>query len=248
MKMANPYSRRDFVALSITGPLLGWTPWFRPKELAVGDARFRILRNHRSTRRYVLLEGDEDVARQVLTHHMESQRGTAYLIEGTAREVAIAGGKVDPNRMFSRAGAEDSLRSLNPAWNDGQVAAALNLLDRQREKLLGAVIPPDRGLLIALGSGGGRSAADAAAMAGQHSLPQPDRPQAYYLCTDPADYQALAPSPYNVVLSRNVIARDDGSLERRAAARDIRFLHIETRPGDAGAQRDMLAWAEAHLR
>jgi len=120
MKLANPYSRRDFVALSVAGPLVGWMPWFRPKEIALGDARFRIVRNHRSTRRYVLLEGDQDAARQVLLHHMESQRGTAYLIEGSTREVQIAGGKLDPNRMFSRAGAEDSLRSLNPAWNEVQ--------------------------------------------------------------------------------------------------------------------------------
>jgi hypothetical protein len=245
--MANAYSRRDFVALSVVGPLVGWTPWFRPKELVVGDAHFRILRNHRSTRRYVLLDGDRDAARQVLLHHMESQRGTAYLIEGATREVGIAGGKLDPNRMFSRAGAERSLRSLNPGWNQGQVGAALDLLDRQREKLLDALIPPDRGLLIALGSAGTPSATDAAAIAEQHSLPQPGTPQAFYLCTDPADYQALAASPYNVVLSRNRVARDDGSLERRAAARQVRFLDIEARPGDAAAQRDMLAWAESHL-
>jgi hypothetical protein len=247
--MANPYSRRDFVALSVAGPLVGWLPWFRPKELAVGEARFRIVRNHRSTRRYVLLDGDQDAVRQVLLAHMESQRGTAYLIEGAAREVAIGGGKLDPNRMFSRAGAEDSLRTLNPGWNDAQVAAALDLLDSQREKLLDALIPPDRGLLIALGSGAGApSATDAAATPEQRSLPQPGSPQAFYLCTDPADYRALAASPYNVVLSRYVRARDDGSLARRAAARDVRFLHIEARPGDAAAQRDMLAWAEAHLR
>ncbi|MGA2272026.1 MAG: hypothetical protein ABSH00_00630 [Bryobacteraceae bacterium] len=247
MKMANPYSRRDFVALSVAGPLVGWLPWFRPKELVVGDARFRIVRNHRSTRRYVLLDGGQDAARQVLLQHMESQRGTAYLIEGAAREVEIAGGKLDPNRMFSRAGAEASLRSLNPGWNEGQITAALDLLDRQREKLLDALIPPDRGLLIALGAGA-PSVTDAAAIAEQRSLPQPDKPHAFFLCTDPGDYQALAASPYNVVLSRNVVARDDGSLDRRAAARQVRFLHIAARPGDAAAQRDMLAWAETHLR
>lgn len=246
MKLANPYSRRDFVALSVAGPLVGWMPWFRPKEIALGDARFRIVRNRRSSRRYVLLDGAQDAARQVLLHHMESRRGTAYLIEGATREVPIAGGKLDPNRMFSRAGAEDSLRSLNPGWNASQVATALDQLDSQREKLLDALFPPDRGLLIALGSGA-RSATDAAATAERHSLPQADKPQVFYLCTDPADYQALAASPYNVVLTRHVRARDDGSLERRAAARDIRFLDIEARPGDA-AQRDMLAWAEAHLR
>ena len=245
MRMASPYSRRDFVAFSVVGPLVGWMPWFRPKEVALGELRFRIVRNRRSTRRYVLLNGDAEGARQLLLHHMESQRGTAYLIEGSAREVQIAGGKLDPNRMFSRGGAEESLRSLNPAWKDGQVTAALDQLDSQREKLLEALMPPGGGLLIALGGSAG-SAMDAAATAGQRSLPQPDKPQTFYLCTDPADYQTLAASPYNVVLVRNVRARDDGSLERRAAARNVRFLGIEGRPGDP-AQREMLAWAEAHL-
>jgi hypothetical protein len=249
MNMANPYSRRDFVALSVVGPLVGWVPWLRSKEIAVGDARFRIVRHRRSTRRYVLLNGDADATRQLLLHHMESQRGTAYLIEGSTREVAIGGGKLDPNRMFSRAGAEDSLRSLNPGWNQGQVAAALDQLDLQREKLLDALFPPGRGLLIAMGGGGaGSSVSDVPAAGDRRSLPQPDNRQVFYLCTDAADYQALAASPYNVVLAGQVRARDDGSLERRAAARDIRFLQIEAGPGDAAAQRDMLAWAEAHLR
>jgi len=150
--------------------------------------------------------------------------------------------------MFSRAGAEASLRSLNPAWKDGQVAAALTVLDSQREKLLDALFPPDRGLLIGIGSGASAlSVTDRAASAEQCSLRQPDQSQSFYLCTDPADYQALAASPYNVVLERNVRARDDGSLERRAAARQVRFLDIETRPGDTAAQRDMLAWADTHL-
>jgi len=248
MKTAHPYSRRGFVALSITGPLVGWVPWLRPKEIAVGEARFRIVRNHRSTRRYVLLDGSQEAARQLLLGHMESERGTTFLIEGSAREVPIAGGKFDPNRMFSRAGAEDNLKSLNPAWSASQIEAALDLLDGQREKLLDALFPPDRGLLIALESGvGPESAKDAAAAGDQSSLRQPDKPQAFYVCTDPADYQALSASPYNVVLAGHVRARDDGTLERRAAARGVRFLAISTRPGDTAAQRDMLNWADAHL-
>jgi hypothetical protein len=249
MKLADPYSRRDFVALSITGPLVGWVPWFRPKQIAVGEARFRIVRNHRSPRRYVLLDGSQDGARQLLLGHMESRRGTAYLIESSAREVPIAGGRFDPNRMFSRAGAEDNLKILNPAWSASQIDAALDLLDSQRERLLAALFPPDRGLLIALASGAGApSAKDAAAIGDQCLLRQPDKPQAFYVCTDPADYQALAASPYNVVLEQHVRARDDGSLERRAAARGARFLAIATHPGDTAAQREMLVWADSHLR
>ena len=135
---------------------------------------------------------------------------------------------------------------LNPGWSADQVAAGLDLLDRQREKLLDALLPPDRGLLIALGGVGSDSATQSAALGDQRSLPQPGHPQQFYLCTDAADYQALAASPYNVVLLQHVRARDDGSLARRAAVRGVRYLRIETSPGDA-AQRDMLAWAEAHL-
>jgi len=249
MRPENPYSRREFVALSFAGPLVGWIPWLRPKEILLGSSRFQIVRHGRSSRRYVLLRGDEDGARQLLLQHMESQRGTAYLAAGGASDVEIEGGKLDPNRVFSRAGAEASLKSLNPGWSESQVAAALDLLDGQRERLLSALFPPDRGLLIALGSdAGAHSAIDRAAFGDRSSLPQRDNPEAFYLCTDSADYQALAASPYNVVLAQHVRARDDGSLARRAAAREIRYLDIEARRGDNAAQREMLAWAEVHLR
>jgi len=249
MKTAEAVSRRDLVALSVAGPLVGWTPWFRPKEIVIGGARFRIIRNRRSTRRYVLLHGDDDAARQLLVSHLQSRRGTAYLMESATREVVINGGKVDPNRMFSRAGAEASLRSLNPGWSAEQISAALDLLDSQRERLLNALIPPDHGLLISLNSNAGaNTVAEAAAVGDQRSLPQPQSPQALFWCTDPADYQTLAASPYNVVLARRGRARDDGSLGRRAAIRDVRYLGIESPPGGHAAQGEMLVWADTHLR
>jgi len=241
MKMANPYSRRDFVALSVAGPLWDGCPGSGLRNSRWGTRALPASSATAAPPGATCCSMATRMPRarcSCITWNRSAR--TAYLIEGAAREVGIAGGKLDPNRMFSRAGAADSLRNLNPGWNDGQVTAALDLLDGQREKLLDALIPPDRGLLIALGSGGAASATDAAATAEQRSLPQPDKSQAFYLCTDPADYQALAASPYNVVLSRNVRARDDGSLERRASARDV--ASSTSKPAPATAPRSATCW------
>ena len=78
-------------------------------------------------------------------------------------------------------------------------------------------------------------------------LKDPTDPHAFFLCTDPRDFQALAESAYNVVLQRYVRAPDDGSLSRRAAARYARYVNLEVRLGDAEKQREMLEWAEARL-
>ena len=146
-------SRREFLALSMLPAMPsmpGWFPWFHAKELVVGEARFLVIRNGRSRRRYLLIHGDEETARQVLEKHMQTRKGVAFLIENRTRDIPIAGGKLDPNRMFSRRGAEASLKDLNPGWTPEQLRAALDLLEVEREKLLDALMPPDGGLLMAL--------------------------------------------------------------------------------------------------
>ena len=66
--------------------------------------RFQRLANrvNGSSKRYLLIHGNESTARQVLTEHMKDEgRGVAYLVENTTRYVAFGGGRLDPNRMFS---------------------------------------------------------------------------------------------------------------------------------------------------
>jgi len=78
-------------------------------------------------------------------------------------------------------------------------------------------------------------------------MKQPDNPHAFFLCTDPGDFEILATSPYNVVLQQHVRAPDDGSLSRRAAARLARYVNLEVGIGDAARQQEMLIWLEQHL-
>ncbi|MGA2146436.1 MAG: hypothetical protein ABSH49_15895 [Bryobacteraceae bacterium] len=240
-------TRRDFLFAGLGGTLFGWTPWFRPKQVAIADASFRIVYHGRSSRRYLWIHGDEQTAREVLEKHIASHKGRAFLIESQTRDVPIGNGKIDPNRMFSRYGAAANLRSLNPAWTAAEVNQALDELDRGRKKLLHAIFPPDNGLMVALHNNTGYSVLSEKPIGEQMSLREPDNPHAFFLCTDKADFDALAKSPYNVVLEQYVRAPDDGSLSRRAAARQVRYVNLEVRMGEADRQRQMLDWLEAHL-
>lgn len=247
--MNQDYSRRDFLAMaSVPAAIWSKRPFRHPKEISLAGATFEIIRNKTAPRHYLLIHGNEETAREVLTHHLQTHRGTGFVIRNHTREVEINGGKLDPNRMFSRPGAEANLRKLNPSWTDAQITEALDLLDQGRNAMLDALFPPDNGLLLALhNNGDGYSVTDEVELSEIRSMPQPDNPHAFFLCSDPADYKIMTQSPYNVVQEKFVRAPDDGSLSRRAAASYIRYVNLEVKLGDAARQREMLDWADSHL-
>jgi hypothetical protein len=155
---------------------------------------------------------------------------------------------MDPNRMFSRPGAEANLKSLNAGWSEGQLAHWLQVLDRGREHLLRTLLPGDRKLIFALHNNSENySVADEAPVSDATSLRQPGNPHAFFLCTDPADYAILSQSGYNVVLQHEKPAADDGSLSHLCAHRGVRYVNLEVRLGDADRQLEMLRWANWSL-
>ena len=236
-------NRREFLASG-----LAWLPWFRPRTVRLAGARFRIRRNRNSSRRYLLIHGNEETAREVLREHIATHAGAAFEVEGHARNVALAGGSIDPNRMFSRAGAALNLKRLNPGWSESQATRALDELDRGRERLVRALLAPPGGRTVALhNNSGGYSVTDEVPISDRTSLPEPANPHAFFLCTDPRDFEILAASPYNVVLQQNGPPSDDGSLSRLAAKRKTRYINLEVALGDAARQRQMLGWLEVHV-
>ena len=235
-------SRREFL-------IFGWLPFLHRRHLSLAGARFRILRNGHSKRRYLRIHGNEETAREVLERHMETHDGIAYIIQNKIRNVGVDGLKLDPNRMFSRVGAEASLRRLNKNADPAQIARALNTLDRGREKLVRAFTPPDGGLIFALHNNSeGYSVTEEVAISDATSLRQEREPHAFFLCTDPADFDVLKQSPYNVVLQQHGPKTDDGSLSRLAAARGFRYVNLEVHLGQGERQREMLDWAERNLK
>jgi hypothetical protein len=242
-RAAAALSRRQLLAF-------GWFPFFRPKQIMIDGARFRIVRKGKEkvARHYLLIHGNEETARQVLERHMETHEGVAFLIEGNTRNVRIGSGELDPNRMFSHEGAEVNLKTLNPQWTYPQVESALEVLDRGRDHLVDALFPRRKGLLVALHNNSEQySVQDEVPISDSVSLSEPANPHAFFLCTDPMDYAALAKSPYNVVLQKKKPQQDDGSLSRLAAHRGARYVNLEVQNGDAARQTEMLLWLDRNL-
>ncbi len=225
----------------------GWLPLFHRDSITAAGIRFQVLRYRHSPRRYLFIHGDEPTAREVLTLTMQTHPGIAYLVTGNERNVALDGGKLDPNRMFSREGAAKNLKSLNPGWAPERIERALDFLDREREKLLRRLTPPKGGLLIALHNNRDYSINDEAPVSDAVSMREPDRPHEFFLCTDPRDFQVMAKSPYNVVLQNRKPPDDDGSLSRLAAVRGFRYLNLECGVGKFEAQIERLGWADRNL-
>ena len=236
------YSRREFL---VYGSIFGWIPFLRPKHIRLAGARFRIVCNGGSKRRYLLIHGNEETARQVLTDHLLANQGIGYLIETHTRDVPIDSGLIDPNRMFSRVGAEANLRKLNPDWPPERVQAALAVLDRGREHLIRALLPPKGGLLVAVHNNSeSYSVRDEEPISDAASIREPWNPHAFYLCTDPRDFRVLSASGYNVVQQTHAPKVDDGSLSRLCAARGVRYVNCEVGAGHGGRQSEMLQWLE----
>jgi hypothetical protein len=209
--------------------------------------RFNVRRTGRSGRRYLHIHGNEDSAREVLIRHMQTRPGIAYLIDNRDRNVTIQGARIDPNRLFSRVGAEKSLRDQNPHIGSERVEAVLRFLDRHRENLVRHLEPRDGDLLFALHNNRAYSVSDEVAQSDETSLRQPDHPREFFLCTDPRDFALLRQSPYNVVLQNRKPTVDDGSLSRLAAARQFRYVNLECAIGEVEAQTKRVQWLEDHL-
>lgn len=218
------------------------------KETVLCGVRWEVIANGSSKRRYLFIHGDEVTARQVLRAHMRTHKGVAHLVTGRDRLVDVDGGKLDPNRMFTREGAERNLRKLNPAWMEAQLSAQLDRLDHEREPLLKALTPPRGGLLVVLHNNAhGYSVRDELDVSEEKALNDASNPHEFFLVSQPADFRILAKSPFNVVLQNKPGGEEDGSLSRLMAKRGVRYVNLEVAIGKRERQVEMLEWLEKHL-
>lgn len=234
--------RREFLG-SFLGALLFWR---RPVHTLAG-IKFRKLQHHHAHRRYLLIHGDEETARAVLTAHMRTAKGTAWLVENRTRNVVFRGGELDPNRMFSRDGAEANLRKLDPDWTDAQLLYGLLVLDRHRQQVLDAVLPARGDILIAVHNNTQYSVNDELDNSNRVALNDRENPHDFALATAVSDFNLLAMGSYNVVLQNQPKGPEDGSLSRYAARHGFRYVNIEVAMGNAAKQRAMLEWVDRTL-
>jgi hypothetical protein len=213
-----------------------------------GPIHFEVIRNGKSSRRYLHIHGNEETARMVLREHMKHHKGVAFLVRNHQRHFPLLGGQFDPNRIFSAAGAEKNLKMLNSSWTPPQLERALRELARHRDKLIRNLTPPAGGLLIALHNNGrGYSVHSEIPISDEVALNDRDHPHEFFLATQPSDFAILAKSPYNTVLQNRSPDKDDGSFSRVAAARGIRYVNLEVSLGKFDRQKEMLDWLERNL-
>ena len=216
----------------------------------IGGIEFQVLENESSQFHYIWLHGDERTALMLINEHIKTHLGRAFLINNEEREVRVGGLLLDPNRMFSRNGAEKNLQKMNANYSRAELEKILDNLDRDREPFFDMIKPPDNGLLISLHNNlRGYSIEDELSRSDDISIKNGDHPDHhdFYICTDPDDFKKLSQSPYNVVLQSGQSASDDGSLSRMAARKNVRYINIETRLGYLSVQRKMLQYVVEHL-
>jgi hypothetical protein len=236
-------SRREFLASMAFWPGLFWRR--HPRYAGIG---LQVLRHGRSKRRYLLIHGNERTAHGVLTAHMKTHAGIAHLVTGMERNIRSEGVAFDPNRIWSREGAEKNIRILNPKASSEAREKLLKMLDKGRAKLTHSILPPSTGLLVALHNNSrGYSVEDEVPISDQVSLNDLANPHEFMLATAPADFAILSKSAFNVVLQKNAPPEDDGSLSRLAAKQGVRYVNIEAGLGNAVRQQAMLAWLERNL-
>ncbi len=239
-------NRRDFLA---AGGLAALWPgnWFS-KHVDLAGIRFRRIKAGPDGRHFLWIHGNERTAHDVLVEFMKPRSGRAFLVESTVRNVPLGGGKIDPNRMFSREGAQKSLKRLNAGWTDQQLKSALDRLDRSRNGFLSQILPKGGEVLVALHNNSeGYSMTEEIPVSDATALNDKAHPHEFMLCTQRADFQILAGGPFNVLLQNTGPKDDDGSLSRLCAKRGIRYVNIEATLGNADAQRRMLQWVDRVL-
>ena len=221
---------------------------FIANEISIGEISFDVVKKGTSDRRYIWLHGDEKTAKMALDDHMRSNEGIAFLIKSDSREVMVAGGLLDPNRIFSSEGAKKNLHKYNPNWTNKKKSSVLNSMDQEREKFLNTIFPSDGELLIALHNNfKGYNVYQEVSKSDTVSIKDNQNPRDFFLCTNREDFNILSKSPYNVVLQESYPKNDDGSLSWAALKWGVRYVNIEVRLGWLSMQKKMLKYAHENL-
>ena len=160
----------------------------------------------------------------------------------------------DPNRVFTDAGAEATLRDLG-AFSEG----ALRVTQGFAERLLGVIDPEElragAGLVVTVHNNKpGYYSAKSYGRGGEHEREavrvRPSRetaPDDFFFVTEPRHYQLLQGGSFHVVLQDNATVTDDGSLSVWAAREGLPYINVEAQHGHLREQIDMLAYLNERL-
>lgn len=198
---------------------------------------------------FLVLHDNEDTAVEAGLETIRSRGGRLVEVRTGGRRLVEfeLGGRTwrfDPNRVFTGAGAEATLRSHSGDASPAALAEARRFADAVLAAYGAASLPllatlhnNTEGEYSALSyAPGGDHAQDAAAL----HLPPGADPDNFFFVTDRGLYDALAAAGFAVVLQDNERAADDGSLSVWAARSGVPYVNVEARHGDRERQIEML--------
>ena len=217
-------------------------------ETSYCGIEFEIKKNGFSNISYILIHGDEETARMLLSEHINENQGRAFFIKSKQREVPLGPTIVDPNRIFSTIGAKKALKKFKPNWDQNELELILKELDESRNKFLFNLFPSEGGVLIALHNNfRGYNVNSEIENSQLYSIKKEQNPRDFIICTNLNDYKKLKQGPYNIVLQNIMEEGNNGSLSWAALENDVRYINIETRLGWLSQQRKMLKFVETKL-
>lgn len=218
------------------------------KPLSIGGIRFDVEKNGRSKRRYLHIHGNETTARDVLKEHVKSHKGLFYFVVSDKRNVQVGDCLIDPNRMFTNAGARKSLERWNKTNTPDQIDTSLALLANDRAAFVRAVTPPKGGLLVAMhNNADGYTIKDETSISDKVHMPEEASPRDFMLVTSEKDFEKISNGPFNACLQKTV-QNDDGSFSVLANSKAIRYVNIESALGNYEKQKAMIGFLEQVLR
>ncbi len=210
---------------------------------------------------YVVLHGSEATAPAALRQHLQHYSGCALeLVNPGQRWVSFRAGRrkylFDPNRVFSRAGVELNLATLNSRFkrlnrrNRQRIVNEVEQFGRELSRLIAEPRLPGLRVVAVHNNGTQPNASfsfetfverhgyfhNVLALHYRRDL----SPYDLFLVNDPGTYEALLRRDLNVVLEESARPADDGSLSVFCSRAGIEYANVETRIGDLDTQVRML--------
>lgn len=204
---------------------------------------------------FINLHDDEltsvDAARRILA----TQGGVLIEIENNAqRNIRFRLGqyfyKVDPNRIFSKEGINNSLEQLGKTS-----VPAIDEVEKFGQRIIG-LIPGEAKCIIALHnntpgqfsvteySPGNKRSTDSEKVYINAKEDSDD----FFLTTDNHLYEKLADKGFNTILQDNKNCTQDGSLSVYCGKKNIRYVNCETEHGKSGQYYEMIKTLVATLQ
>lgn len=236
----------------------GYSPKTKTVFYRIGETQFPVkISQYGDVKKvvYLNLHADESTALKAARLVLKREGGTLISLENSGkRNIRFKlNGRYymfDPNRMFSKEGAGQTLAILSKV--NGQ---AIKEIEQFGKKII-ELLPTDISLVVALhnntdGKFGINSYLPGAERERDARLVYADPaqdPDDIYLTTDSLLYQHLTAKKYNSILQDNIYAKKDGSLSIYCGEKEIPYLNCETQHGRFQQYVEMLEYALIHLQ